>query len=94
VTVGLQRRSDVVDEHPSDDSDTRRVLDVDVTDAGDFRDPFRRVKLMLDAVPAGVLRAARGATLIADVALSMHGGTPPCVAVRPPQITWKAEAHA
>ena len=46
---------------------------------------FRRAKLMLD--PA-LLAEAAGATLVAELALTMADGTPLCAAVRPPAVTW------
>lgn len=51
---------------------------------------FRRAKLMFDAVPIVVLRAAREATLRADVSFMMSDGSLVCAAVRPPIITWSA----
>jgi len=51
---------------------------------------FRRAKLMLDAVPADVIEAARETALRADVCLTMSDGGPVCAAVRPPAITWSA----
>ncbi len=50
---------------------------------------FRRAKLMLD--PA-LLAEAAGATLVADVCLTMPDGTPLCAAVRPPAVTWSVRA--
>jgi hypothetical protein len=49
------------------------------------REMFRRAKLMLD--PA-VLADASGATLVAELSLTMADGTPVCAAVRPPAIAW------
>lgn len=46
---------------------------------------FRRAKLLLD--PALLARAA-GATLVADVHLTMADGTPLCAAARSPAVTW------
>jgi hypothetical protein len=46
---------------------------------------FRRAKLMLD--PA-MLAAAAGATLVAELGLTMADGTPVCAAVRPPAVVW------
>lgn len=54
-------------------------------DAGGARGMFRRAKLMLD--PA-VLAAAAGATLVAELNLTMADGTPLCAAVRPPAVAW------
>jgi hypothetical protein len=51
---------------------------------------FRRAKLMLDAVPADVIEAARETALRADVVLTMPDGSAVCAAVRPPAITWSA----
>ena len=53
--------------------------------AGGTRTMFRRAKLMLD--PA-VLAGAAGATLVAELNLTMADGTPLCAAVRPPAVTW------
>jgi hypothetical protein len=49
------------------------------------REMFRRAKLMLD--PA-VLADASGATLVAELSLTMAVGTPVCAALRPPAIAW------
>jgi Family of unknown function (DUF5990) len=46
---------------------------------------FRRAKLMLD--PA-MIAAARGATLVAELSLTMADGTPLCAAVRSPAVAW------
>jgi hypothetical protein len=46
---------------------------------------FRRAKLMLD--PA-MLAAAAGATLVAELGLTMADGTPLCAAVRAPAVAW------
>jgi len=40
VTVGLHRRSDVVEERPADGASHHWVLDVDLTPRGDFTGPF------------------------------------------------------
>lgn len=53
--------------------------------AGAQRAMFRRAKLLLDPV---LLEAAVGATLVADVHLTMADGTPLCAAVRPPAVEW------
>ena len=50
---------------------------------------FRRAKLMLD--PA-VLAEASGATLVAELNLTMADGTPLCAAVRPPAVAWSVRA--
>jgi hypothetical protein len=111
VTVGIQRRAEVVDEQPADGGRPRWAIDVEVRD-GDLRGPyvhgrpgarflylswqtaatgrFRRAKLMLDAVPAEVIEAARETALRAEVSMSMSDGGPVCAAVRPPAITWRA----
>jgi len=57
--------------------------------AGGTRAMFRRAKLMLD--PA-VLAEASGATLVADLNLTMADGTPLCAAVRPPAVAWSVRA--
>lgn len=64
-----------------------------VSDSGDF-EMFRRVKLMLAAVPADVLHAANepGKVLSGTLDLTAADGSPVCAAVRPPKITWTA-AH-
>lgn len=52
---------------------------------------FRRAKLMLDAVPPGVLGAAvRSGRLVARLGLTDARGNPLCAAVRPPLVTWTA----
>ena len=52
---------------------------------------FRRAKLMLDAVPTDVLRAAeRSGSLVARLRLTDANGGPLCAAVRPPVVTWSA----
>ena len=50
---------------------------------------FRRAKLMLAAIPAGVVRPTTTA-IEAYVALTDGKGGPLCAAVRPPQIQWSA----
>ena len=49
------------------------------------REMFRRAKLVLDPP---LIASAVGATLVADVGLTMADGTPRCAAVRPPAVTW------
>jgi len=49
------------------------------------RTMFRRAKIMLG--PA-LLAIAAGATLVAELALTMSDGTSLCAAVRPPLVTW------
>ncbi|MBZ6136810.1 monooxygenase [Streptomyces olivaceus] len=61
-----------------------------VDDAGTFT-MFRRAKLMLDAVPADVLAAARDGLLVGRLGLTDAQGGPLCARVRPPDITWTAE---
>ena len=52
---------------------------------------FRRAKLMLDGVPAAVLRAAvAGGVLVGRLGLTDEGAQPRCAAVRPPLIEWSA----
>lgn len=60
-------------------------LSWDGVDAAGTRAMFRRAKLMLDPT---VLAAAAGATLVAEVDLTMADGTPLCAAVRPPAVAW------
>ena len=64
-------------------------LSWDGTDAAGTRAMFRRAKLMLD--PA-VLASATGATLVAELNLTMADGTPLCAAVRPPAVAWSVRA--
>jgi uncharacterized protein DUF5990 len=64
-------------------------LSWDGAGADGTRAMFRRAKLMLD--PA-VLAEASGATLVADVNLTMADGTPLCAAVRPPAVAWSVRA--
>jgi Family of unknown function (DUF5990) len=109
VTVGVQRRSEVVDEQPADGGRRTWAFDVEVED-GDFRGPyvhgrrggrfvhlswqaagsgrFRRAKLMLDAIPAHILREALDQGLRAEVSLTMPDGSPLCAAARPPAVAW------
>ncbi|WP_405876666.1 DUF5990 family protein [Streptomyces sp. NBC_01136] len=61
-----------------------------VDEAGVFS-MFRRAKLMLDAVPAEVLAAAREGLLVARLGLTDARGNPLCARVVPPHITWTAE---
>ena len=65
-----------------------------VDDAGAFT-MFRRAKIWLDSVPAGVMEAAcsRG-LLVGRVGLSDDKGWPLCAAVRPPRIQWTAPGEA
>ncbi|MEV0639404.1 DUF5990 family protein [Streptomyces sp. NPDC050619] len=61
-----------------------------VDEAGVFS-MFRRAKLMLDAVPAGVLdAAARDGLLVGRLGLTDACGGPLCARVEPPRITWTA----
>lgn len=60
-------------------------LSWDGVDADGERAMFRRAKLMLD--PA-LLTDAAGATLVADLRLTMADGSPLCAAVRPPVVRW------
>jgi len=50
---------------------------------------FRRAKLRLDAVPAGVLASAlRSGVLVGKLGLTAADGMPVCASVRPPAIEW------
>lgn len=50
---------------------------------------FRRAKLRLDAVPAGVLaKSLRSGLLVGRLELTAPDGMPLCASVRPPAITW------
>lgn len=61
-----------------------------VDDSGVFT-LFRRAKLMLAAVPPGVLdTAVRSGHLVARLGLTDARGNPLCAAVRPPLVTWTA----
>ena len=52
---------------------------------------FRRAKLWLDCIDAGVLEAAsRSGRLNARLGLTDAKGHPLCAAVRPPHVTWVA----
>lgn len=61
-------------------------------DAGGGFTTFRRAKLLLGAVDAGLMEAAQapGRRLHAALALTDGTGGPRCAAVRPPAITWTA----
>jgi hypothetical protein len=62
-------------------------------DSGAFT-MFRRAKLMLDAVPAGVLDTAlREGLLVGRLGLSDVHGRPLCARVVPPRIIWSAGAR-
>ncbi|HEX7168461.1 MAG TPA: DUF5990 family protein [Acidimicrobiales bacterium] len=61
--------------------------DVD-PDTGEFA-MFRRAKIMLSAIPAGLLRPTT-TSLEAYLSLTDAKGGPVCAAVRPPQITWSS----
>ena len=64
---------------------------VDDDDEGTFT-MFRRAKLMLDAVPAEVVRQAQDTgVLVGRLGLTDAKGDPFCAAVRPPVIAWSAE---
>lgn len=58
----------------------------DVGDDGSF-EMFRRAKLMLAAVPSGLITAKTG-SLEAYLSLTDDKGGPVCAAVRPPAINW------
>ena len=61
-----------------------------VDDANTFH-LFRRAKLWLDAIPAGVLaNAVDQGLLVGRMGLTDAKGNPICAAVRPPLITWSA----
>jgi hypothetical protein len=60
----------------------------DVSEDGTFT-MFRRAKLMLSAIPAGVLRPSTTG-LEAYLKLTDAKGCPLCAAVRPPAITWSS----
>jgi hypothetical protein len=52
---------------------------------------FRRAKLRLDAVPAGVLaKSLESGVLVGTLDLTAADGTPLCASVRPPAITWSS----
>ncbi|MBB5630027.1 DUF5990 family protein [Sphaerisporangium krabiense] len=62
-----------------------------VDDAGAFT-MFQRAKLMFDAVPPAVARAALASgSLHARLCLTDAKGLPLCAAVRPPLVTWSTE---
>ena len=55
---------------------------------------FRRAKLRLDAVPAGVMdRACDRGSLVGRLGLSDDQGWPLCASVRPPRIEWTSEGE-
>ena len=51
---------------------------------------FRRAKLMFEAVPDEMLRAAQapGHRLVGTVHMQHEDGMPRCAAVRPPVVEW------
>jgi hypothetical protein len=52
---------------------------------------FRRAKIMLDGVPAGLMVEAKtSGVLLGRVGLTDPKGYPTCAAVRPPLIAWSA----
>jgi hypothetical protein len=54
---------------------------------------FRRAKLLLNEIPRAVIAAAIDAgLLVGRLGLTDANGNPLCAAVRPPVITWSAEA--
>ncbi len=60
-----------------------------VVDDVDVFTMFRRAKLRLDAVPAGVMASACDlGLLVGRLGLSDARGWPLCAAVRPPRIQW------
>jgi Family of unknown function (DUF5990)/Bacteriocin-protection, YdeI or OmpD-Associated/Domain of unknown function (DUF1905) len=62
-------------------------------EAGAALTMFRRAKLRLDAVPAGVLKEALGTgLLVGRVGLTDATGMPLCASVRPPTIAWAADS--
>ena len=63
-----------------------------VDDDGTF-EMFRRIKLMLSAVPDDVLDAANrpGRALVGALELTAADGSPVCAAVRPPKISWTSD---
>jgi hypothetical protein len=67
----------------------------DVGEDGSF-EMFRRAKLMLDEVDAGLVRAAQrgGTALTARVHLTDDCGGPRCARLRSPVITWAVEPPA
>ncbi|MEJ8672762.1 DUF5990 family protein [Streptomyces sp. MS1.AVA.1] len=63
-----------------------------VSDSGTLT-MFRRVKLLLDAVPVEVLDASAGTgLLVGRLGLTDVRGGPLCARVVPPHITWTAES--
>lgn len=61
-------------------------------DAGGQQQMFRRAKLMLSDVPAGVLDAAvKSGLLVGRLGLTDAKGQPRCASVRPPDIRWSAQ---
>ncbi|MDT3438244.1 DUF5990 family protein [Pseudofrankia sp. BMG5.37] len=55
---------------------------------------FRRAKLWLNAVPTEILaEAVAWGLLVGRLGLTDPKGHPLCASVRPPVITWTAEAH-
>ena len=62
-----------------------------VVEGGRPPELFRRAKVMLDAVPPGVLAAAvDSGRLVARFRLTDAKGNPICAALRPPLVEWRA----
>lgn len=62
-----------------------------MVDEGTEPTMFRRAKLVLSAIPPGVIRAAlKTGSLVGRVHLTDPRGNPVCAAVKPPVIEWSA----
>jgi uncharacterized protein DUF5990 len=62
-----------------------------MVDDGSEATMFRRAKLLLSAVPDGVMRSAlQQGVLVGQVHLTDPRGNPVCAAIRPPVIEWRA----
>ena len=70
----------------------RRHLSWGTVDGASF-EMFRRAKLMFEAVPDEMLRAAQapGHRLVGTVHMQHEDGMPRCAAVRPPVIEWTVD---
>lgn len=103
VSVGVQHRRDVVEEHPADGADKEWTLELTVVDGPDLRGPYvqgRRGERFVYLSWQREGQMFRRAKLMLDalpsyedqvltVGLTMADGSPLCAAVRPPASSWQ-----